>query len=128
LHDIGKISVPDSILNKAEPLTAEEWKPIRAHPELGVEILRHVIDLVNCLPAILHHHEHYDGTGYPDGLVGGQIPLGARIIAISDAYDSMTSNRPYRKPLSTEEAKDAVLLERSLLEEFRALAMEKMPC
>ncbi|HEX79032.1 MAG TPA: diguanylate cyclase [Dehalococcoidia bacterium] len=104
LHDIGKVGVPDSILNKKTPLTEEEWKPIKAHPELGVEILRHVIDLVNCLPAILHHHEHHDGSGYPAGLSGDGIPLEARILAVADAYDAMTSPRPYHEPLSLEEA------------------------
>jgi diguanylate cyclase (GGDEF)-like protein len=104
LHDIGKVGVPDSILNKKAPLTEEEWKPIKAHPELGVEILRHVIDLVNCLPAILHHHERYDGGGYPAGLSGDGIPLEARILAVADAYDAMTSPRPYREQLSLEEA------------------------
>jgi diguanylate cyclase (GGDEF)-like protein len=104
LHDIGKIGIPDSILKKRTPLTEEEWKPIRAHPELGVEILRHVIDLVNCLPAILHHHEHLDGSGYPAGLNGDSIPLEARILAIADAYDAMTSPRPYRDRLSSDEA------------------------
>ena len=104
LHDIGKIGIPDSILNKKAPLTDDEWRPIRAHPELGVEILRHVIDLVNCLPAILHHHEHYDGSGYSSGLKGGSIPIEARILAIADAYDAMTSLRPYHKQLSSQEA------------------------
>ena len=104
LHDIGKIGIPDSILNKKAPLTEEEWKPIKAHPELGVEILRHVIDLVNCLPAILHHHEHLDGSGYPAGLSGDSIPLEARILAIADAYDAMTSLRSYRERLSSQEA------------------------
>jgi diguanylate cyclase (GGDEF)-like protein len=104
LHDIGKVGVPDSILNKKTPLTEEEWKPIKAHPELGVEILRHVIDLVNCLPAILHHHEHHDGSGYPAGLSGDSIPVEARILAIADAYDAMTSPRPYREQLSLEGA------------------------
>jgi diguanylate cyclase (GGDEF)-like protein len=104
LHDIGKVGVPDSILNKKEPLTDEEWKPIRGHPKLGVEILRHVIDLANCLPAILHHHEHYDGSGYPAGLKGEQIPIEARVLSVADAYDAMTSPRPYREQLSMEDA------------------------
>jgi len=104
LHDIGKVGVPDSILNKKEPLTDEEWKPIKSHPKLGVEILRHVIDLANCLPAILHHHEHYDGRGYPSGLKGDQIPLEARILTVADSYDAMTSPRPYREQLPMEEA------------------------
>ncbi len=104
LHDIGKIGIPDSILNKQGPLTKEEWEPVKEHPQLGTEILRHVIDLINCLPAILHHHEHYDGTGYPFGLQGNNIPLEARLLAIADAYDTMTSLRPYRKRLSPQEA------------------------
>jgi diguanylate cyclase (GGDEF)-like protein/putative nucleotidyltransferase with HDIG domain len=104
LHDIGKVGVPDSILNKKEPLTDEEWNPIRGHPKLGVEILRHVMDLAHCLPAILHHHEHYDGSGYPSGLKGDKIPLEARILSVADAYDAMTSPRPYRDQLSMEDA------------------------
>jgi diguanylate cyclase (GGDEF)-like protein/putative nucleotidyltransferase with HDIG domain len=106
LHDIGKIAVPDSVLNKAGPLSAEEWDPIRAHPELGIEILKHVIDLVNCLPGILHHHEHYDGSGYPGALKAEEIPLEARVLAIADAYDAITSMRPYHNQLSPQEALD----------------------
>jgi diguanylate cyclase (GGDEF)-like protein len=106
LHDIGKIAIPDSVLNKNGPLTDEEWEPVKAHPELGVEILKHVIDLVNCLPAILHHHEHYDGTGYPAGLKGDEIPLEARILAIADAYDAITSIRSYHQQLSPRQALD----------------------
>jgi diguanylate cyclase (GGDEF)-like protein len=104
LHDIGKMAIPDSILTKKETLTDEEWGPIKAHPKLGVEILRHVIDLVNCLPAILHHHERYDGNGYPSGLKGDNIPTEARILAITDAYDAMTSPRPYRDQVSPQQA------------------------
>ena len=104
LHDIGKIGVPDSILRKEGPLTEEEWEPIKAHPQLGVDIVKHVVDLVNCLPAILHHHEHYDGKGYPSGLKGESIPLEARILAIADAYDAITSPRPYREQLSPQQA------------------------
>ncbi|MFC1892957.1 diguanylate cyclase [Chloroflexota bacterium] len=104
LHDIGKIGVPDSILNKQGSLTEMEWEPIKEHPQLGVEILRHVIDLVNCLPVILHHHERYDGNGYPYGLKGNNIPLEARILAIADSYDAITSLRPYRQRQSPQEA------------------------
>ncbi len=106
LHDIGKISIPDSILNKTASLSQEEWEPVKAHPELGVEILRHVVDLASCLPAILHHHEHYDGNGYPSGLKGENIPIEGRILAIADAYDAMTSLRPYREQLSSQQALD----------------------
>jgi len=104
LHDIGKVGIPDSILSKQGPLTDEEWEPVKVHPKLGVEILRHIIDLVNCLPAILHHHERYDGKGYPSGLKGNNIPLEGRILAVADAYDAMTSPRPYREQLSSQQA------------------------
>ncbi|MBN1366314.1 MAG: diguanylate cyclase [Dehalococcoidales bacterium] len=104
LHDIGKIGIPDSILNKKEPLSHEEWEPIKAHPQLGVAIIRHIVDLTDCLPAILHHHEHYDGSGYPAGLKGKNIPVEARVLSIADAYEAMTSPRAYRKQMTTEEA------------------------
>jgi len=90
--------------NKKETLTEEEWKAVREHPDLGVEILKHVIDLINCLPAINYHHEHYDGSGYPGGKSGDDIPIESRILAIADAYDAMTSPRPYRQQLSGKEA------------------------
>jgi diguanylate cyclase (GGDEF)-like protein len=106
LHDIGKVGIPDSILNKKGTLSDEEWGLIKDHPKLGVEILRHVIDLVNCLPVILHHHERYDGTGYPAGLKGDNIPLEARILAVADAFDAITSPRPYREQLSSQQAFD----------------------
>jgi HD-GYP domain-containing protein (c-di-GMP phosphodiesterase class II) len=104
LHDIGKVGVPDSILNKKSSLTGAEWNPIKQHPDLGVEILKHVIDLVNCLPAIQHHHEHFNGQGYPAGLSGDKIPFEARILSIADSFDAMTSPRPYRSQLSLQEA------------------------
>ncbi len=104
LHDIGKIGVPDSILTKPAALEQKEWEPIRTHPELGVEILKHVVDLSKCLPAILHHHENWDGTGYPRGVKGEAIPLEARILSVADAYDAITSPRPYRTQLSLKDA------------------------
>ncbi|MBM2824390.1 MAG: diguanylate cyclase and metal-dependent phosphohydrolase [Dehalococcoidales bacterium] len=104
LHDIGKISVPDSILNKKGSLTDEEWQPIKVHPGLGIEILQHIVDLADCLPAVFHHHERYDGSGYPSGLNGDKIPLEARILTIADAYDAITSERPYRQQQSSQEA------------------------
>jgi len=104
LHDIGKIGVPDTILNKQSPLTLAEWGPIKTHPEIGAEILRHVSELADCLPLILHHHERYDGRGYPAGLSGESIPPGARILAIADAYDAMTTPRPYRGQMDFEQA------------------------
>lgn len=106
LHDIGKIGIPDSILNKEGSLNEQEWRQIKTHPELGVEILRYVAELSNSLPIILNHHEHYDGSGYPSGLAGDKIPLEARLLAIADAYDAMTSLRPYHNQRSSKDAID----------------------
>jgi len=96
LHDIGKIGVPDRILNKKGKLSVEEWEAIKSHPKLGANIIANVPDLVPCVGSILYHHERWDGTGYPEGLKGKAIPLDARILAIADAFAAMTSARPYR--------------------------------
>jgi diguanylate cyclase (GGDEF)-like protein/putative nucleotidyltransferase with HDIG domain len=101
LHDIGKIRVPDRLLQKAGPLNDEEWLAVREHPKFGVAILKHIKGLDACLPIIQHHHEHFDGQGYPAGLTAEHIPLDARILAVSDAYDAMTSPRPYRRDRMT---------------------------
>lgn len=101
-HDIGKIGIPDNILNKPGKLTYEEFEQIKKHPELGYKILSNVAFLNESLPLITHHHERYDGNGYPNQLIGKDIPLGSRIIAIADTFDAMTSDRPYRQALSTE--------------------------
>ena len=100
LHDVGKIAVPESILNKPGKLTDEEFKLIKEHPARGENILSPVIELKEIARIVRSHHERYDGTGYPDKLKGREIPLGARIMAIADTYDSITSERPYRKPAS----------------------------
>jgi putative nucleotidyltransferase with HDIG domain len=105
LHDIGKVRVPESILNKPGPLTDEEWAVMKTHPEIGEHILRPIQSLRNILPVVRHHHERWDGTGYPDGLSGRAIPLGARIVAVCDAYRAMTENRPYRAALSASETR-----------------------
>jgi putative two-component system response regulator len=97
LHDIGKIGITDFIIAKVGPLSDEEREVIRSHPQKGVEILRPLKQYERILPAILHHHESYDGSGYPAGLAGEQIPLHARIISIADTYDAIISTRPYRK-------------------------------
>jgi len=102
LHDIGKIGIPDKILSKKGKLTNEEWEAIKSHPKLGANIIGNVPGLVSCLPAILYHHERWDGTGYPEGLKGETIPLDARILAIADAFAAMTSARPYRDALCDE--------------------------
>ncbi|MBA2133851.1 HD-GYP domain-containing protein [Capillibacterium thermochitinicola] len=104
LHDIGKIGVPDRILLKKTKLLPEEWEMIKRHPELGYDII-HELDFLNdAADIILLHHERYDGTGYPLGLKGEKIPLLARIFAVADALDAMTSERPYRAARSMEEA------------------------
>ena len=105
VHDVGKISIPDVILNKPGRLNPAERAMIELHPVKGVEILEPLEFLKSALPAVRHHHERYDGTGYPDGLDKEKIPLMARILACADAFDAMTSDRPYRREkLTTEEA------------------------
>lgn len=96
LHDIGKIGIYDGVLDKPDRLTDEEFELVKTHPAKGVEILSHIKQLSNIIPGILHHHERYDGKGYPEGLMGEDIPLCARILAVADSYDSMTADRPYR--------------------------------
>jgi len=109
LHDVGKIGVPETILLKDGKPTAEEWNILRKHPIIGVEILKEIKQLHSVLPGVKHHHERYDGKGYPDGLSGENIPLIARIIAVTDSYDAMTSNRPYRKGLPEATAQEELL-------------------
>jgi len=104
-HDIGKVRVPESIINKPGPLTESEWEIMKTHPEVGEHILRPIQSLKTVLPIVRHHHERWDGTGYPDGLAGRAIPLGARIVAVCDAYRAMSEDRPYRKALSEEDAR-----------------------
>ncbi len=104
LHDIGKIGISDSILLKKGNLSDNEFKVIQNHPMLGAEILSHIKQLKDIIPGVKHHHEKFDGSGYPEGLKGEEIPLIARIIAVADTFDAMTTNRPYRKGLSPKEA------------------------
>lgn len=104
LHDIGKIGVQDDILRKEAPLTREEHLLMEEHTRIGADILRHVNALEKVVPGVLNHHEKYDGSGYPQQLRGEQIPLIARIIAVVDTFDAMTTDRPYRKALSRETA------------------------
>ena len=100
LHDIGKIGISNDILNKCGPLSPAEWAEIKEHPGRGVEILRPLCLPDGVLQVILHHHESFDGTGYPAGLRGAEIPVGARILRVVDAYDAMISTRPYREARS----------------------------
>ena len=104
LHDVGKVKVPDEILNKPGPLTDAEWEEMRKHPDYGAEMLKEKDFLKDAAEIVRAHHERYDGTGYPRGLKGEEIPIEARIIAVVDAYDAMTSDRPYRKALPKEKA------------------------
>jgi putative nucleotidyltransferase with HDIG domain len=100
LHDVGKIGIDDEVLKKTGPLTPEEYRKIQAHVEIGVTILKDLKKLHHILPGVRHHHESLDGTGYPDHLAGEAIPFEARILAVADSFDAMSSNRPYRKRLS----------------------------
>jgi len=103
LHDIGKIGIPDKVLNKKKKLNGENWEAIKTHPRLGANIIGNIPQLVPCVSSILHHHERWDGGGYPEGLKGEEIPIGARVLAIADSFEAMTSARPYRPALSREE-------------------------
>lgn len=106
LHDIGKIGVPDDVLRKRGGLNDAEWRAVRKHPELGANILKPVAALrsLGVVDMVLHHHERYDGKGYPAGLAGAQIPLGARIIALADALSAMLQDRPYRRAMDLDGA------------------------
>ena len=108
LHDIGKIAVPDAILNKPGPLTAEEWEVMRAHPITSEEIVTSTGGLGDLAPVLRAEHERWDGRGYPDGLAGEQIPLASRITFVCDAYQAMTSDRPYRSALSLDDARKEI--------------------
>lgn len=109
LHDIGKIAIDENILNKPDKLTGEEWEELKRHPEISYRILSSVNDMSEIAECVLAHHERWDGTGYPKGLKGNEIPLKSRIIAIADSYDAMTSERSYRSALSNEVAIDELV-------------------
>jgi len=109
VHDIGKILIPEGILNKAGKLTEEEFNIIKQHPVWGHKTLMNSAKLNNLAELVLHHHERWDGRGYPDGLKGEEIPLVSRIICVADAWDAMTSKRSYRKPLSRNEALEEII-------------------
>jgi len=111
LHDLGKVSIPDEILKKGSRLTAEEWEIMKQHPIIGESICQPLKSFRNVLPIIRHHHEHWDGSGYPDQLVGAQIPLLARVLQTADVYDALRTARPYKPALGHDEA------ERTMMEE-----------
>jgi len=108
VHDIGKIGINESVLNKPGRLTDGEFEQVRRHPEIGEHILIPIVDTAEILESVRNHHERYDGRGYPDALSKEQIPLGARILAVSDAYEAMTSKRPYRGKMSHEDAREEI--------------------
>jgi putative two-component system response regulator len=131
-HDLGKIAVRDEVLNKAGRLSAEEFEEMKRHPEVGRDLLRHMRTLAASLPVVAHHHEHLDGSGYPDKLSGAQIPRIVRIASIADVYDGMTSARPYREAMPAEEALQELAKEAArgwwdadLVKEFRG-ALENL--
>ena len=108
LHDIGKVAVPDAILFKPGPLTEHERALMRRHPEVGSEILRHIDFLDDAKCVVRHHHERWDGQGYPDGLAGEEIPLAARVFAVADTLDALTSARPYRRAIPFADARQVI--------------------
>ncbi len=108
LHDIGKIGISDRILLKPGPLTDEEWDEMRQHPRIGYNILKDIPFLESVREIVLTHHEHVDGSGYPRGLKGPEIPLGSAVFCVVDAFDAMVHARPYRQPMSYEEARQEI--------------------
>ena len=111
LHDLGKVTIPDEILKKGTTLSSEEWRIMRQHPGIGESICHPLKSLRNVLPIIRHHHEHWDGSGYPDGLSGENIPLLARVLQVVDVYDALVTPRPYKIALSHEAAEQVMLTE-----------------
>ncbi|HJW89984.1 MAG TPA: HD domain-containing phosphohydrolase [Anaerolineales bacterium] len=109
LHDIGKIHIREATLSKRSPLTPEERAEIRLHPHTGVEMIKDIDYLASAIPLVRHHHERWDGQGYPDGLAGEAIPLGARIVSVADSFDAMSTARPYSPARSPQEAYEEVL-------------------
>jgi len=132
LHDIGKIGIPDAILNKPARLTEEEYELMKKHPEYGWVVLHQIPGLERASLLILHHHESFDGKGYPGGLKGEEIPIGSRIVSVIDAFDAMVSTRPYRDGLPFEEAERRLLeasgtqFDPDILEHFLPLARAEM--
>jgi putative nucleotidyltransferase with HDIG domain len=108
LHDIGKLAIPQILLQKPGPLDAREFERVKRHPVLGAQLLTEIRTPEVLVSIVRHHHENWDGTGYPDGLAGTAIPLGARVLAIIDCYDALTSHRPYRRALSRDRAVEMI--------------------
>lgn len=111
LHDVGKVGIPDAVLNKPGPLNDREWKTMRRHPEIGLQIVEPIGFSACATDVILCHHEHWDGSGYPNRLAGDEIPIVARAFSVADAFDAMTSDRPYRRAMSRDDALDVIRLD-----------------
>jgi len=122
LHDIGKIGIPDQILRKPDRLLPHEWAVIQRHPEIGCRILSKSRRLREIATIVLYHHERWDGKGYPKGLKGEAIPMGSRIIALCDAVDAMTSNRPYRRPFTWPQCREEIAANKAM--QFDAVLVE----
>jgi HD-GYP domain-containing protein (c-di-GMP phosphodiesterase class II) len=112
LHDIGKIIVQETILFKVDPLTEQEWQEIQIHSAAGADMIRDIDYLAPVIPIVRHHHERWTGQGYPDGLEGAEIPLLARILAVADSFDAMTTHKPYQAAFSLEQAYAEILQKR----------------
>jgi putative nucleotidyltransferase with HDIG domain len=129
LHDVGKLAIPERILNKPGKLTTTEFERMKSHARIGAEILSEVDFPYPVVPIVRHHHENWDGSGYPDGLHGSEIPLGARILAVVDCFDALTSDRPYRRALSIEETFEVIIARRgtmydpAIVDAFRELSV-----
>jgi ribonuclease P protein subunit RPR2 len=132
LHDIGKVAIPDGILHKPEPLAGAEEQVMRRHPEIGFEILSAVPFLEQAARIVRSHHEHYDGSGYPDGLEGDRIPLAARIFSVADTLDAITTERPYRQAASFADARATIAtgagsqFDPAVVETLAAIADERL--
>jgi HD-GYP domain-containing protein (c-di-GMP phosphodiesterase class II) len=124
LHDLGKVGVPDAVLLKAGPLVKTEWALVRRHSDWGATLVNGVPGLERVATIVRHHHERHDGTGYPDGLAGEDIPVESRILAVADAYVAMTENRPYREALSAEAATSELSANRAA--QFDPLAVDAL--
>jgi HD-GYP domain-containing protein (c-di-GMP phosphodiesterase class II) len=133
LHDLGKLAIPEEILTKPGELNDPEWRIVSEHPKIGQVILEQAGALRDAATIVLHHHEWYDGRGYPHGLAGEEIPVGARIVAIADAYEAMVAGRPYRAAVTHEEAlrelrrHGGMQFDPLLVEAFAELFAERMP-
>ena len=133
LHDIGKIGISDTILHKPGPLSKEEWVVMRRHPDIGAKIVEGIPFLEDTIPLIRHHQERWDGSGYPAGLRGEEIPILARMFSIVDTFDALTSKRPYRQKISTQEAVEyireqaGVIFDPHIVEVFDRLITEDPP-